>query len=223
MVTGNDTALRQAVRVLNEAFRADPAAVHALICNRVPCNETLADHPTIVVSSVRTSAGGEHYNVGPLGILNGVLGTDHLAIGSMWSDPAAEGEREFMGFTVIDRAGSRAMPRLLNSSFKLRDAYRKLGVVKLIKRQVVRMGRLTTAENPAISELLLEVMQGVTEEKVGDFVTQCAFCFKAIWMRDSWSPGDEAICSECNTEATGRVSAPSLDPTKHLPPESAES
>jgi hypothetical protein len=32
-----------ALQTLNEACTADPGALHALICNRVPCNTALAD------------------------------------------------------------------------------------------------------------------------------------------------------------------------------------
>lgn len=35
----------------------------------------------------------------------------------------------------------------------------------------------------------------------------CALCEKAILFEDSWSPGDDAICAECDTEATGRQHA----------------
>ena len=38
-----------ALQTLNEACTADPGALHALICNRVPCNTALADHPPIQV------------------------------------------------------------------------------------------------------------------------------------------------------------------------------
>lgn len=36
-------------------------------------------------------------------------------------------------------------------------------------------------------------------------VIDCALCGKRILFVDSWSPGDEAICSECDTEVTGRT------------------
>lgn len=40
----------------------------------------------------------------------------------------------------------------------------------------------------------------------------CALCDKLLWLRDSWSPHDEAICAECDTDITGRKHPPSLDP-----------
>jgi len=57
-----------ALRVLNNAVVADPAAVSALIALRVSCNAELASHPTIQVAN-----SGDEFSVGILGILNGVL------------------------------------------------------------------------------------------------------------------------------------------------------
>lgn len=72
MSGGRGAVAEWAVAVLNEALVADPAAVYALLCNRVPCNETLAAHPTIQVGRV---PGMDHalYHVGMLGVLNGVI------------------------------------------------------------------------------------------------------------------------------------------------------
>ncbi len=55
---------------LNGAFVADPATIHALVCVHVPCNLALADDPFVQVCE-NESCGG--YNVGVLGILNGIL------------------------------------------------------------------------------------------------------------------------------------------------------
>jgi hypothetical protein len=61
------TALEKVTDLLNEALVLDRPAVAALIANRVPCNEALADHPTIQVG---VQHGGFH--VGLLGLLNGL-------------------------------------------------------------------------------------------------------------------------------------------------------
>ena len=58
--------------ILNDAYKLDNAAIHSLVCNRVPCNKNLADHPTIVVDS-NTVTDTDTYAVGMLGIINGVL------------------------------------------------------------------------------------------------------------------------------------------------------
>jgi hypothetical protein len=55
------------VQFLNSLLKVDPQAISALFDRgRVPCNQALADHPTVQVNE-----GG----VGPLGILNGIFGT----------------------------------------------------------------------------------------------------------------------------------------------------
>lgn len=43
---------------------------------------------------------------------------------------------------------------------------------------------------------------------------ECALCDKQLWFQDSYSPGDEAICAECDTEVTGREHPPTLPPTE---------
>ena len=62
-----------AVAILNRALEADPDAISQLVCHHVPCNQALADDPTI--------QGGYHdddttrwHEVGMLGILNGLFG-----------------------------------------------------------------------------------------------------------------------------------------------------
>lgn len=51
---------------LNEAVKADPQAMLSLCENRVPCNDVLADHPTIQV------CGFDPTVVGMIGIVNGI-------------------------------------------------------------------------------------------------------------------------------------------------------
>jgi hypothetical protein len=58
-----------AIAVLNAVHRADPTVLPALIRYRVPCNEGVANHPTV---QVRGDAG--EALVGLLGILNGIFG-----------------------------------------------------------------------------------------------------------------------------------------------------
>lgn len=68
-----------------------------------------------------------------------------------------------------------------------------------------------------------EIMQAAETEKKKqeepDEITQCGLCEKNIWFRDSYSPNDEAICAECDTEVTERAHPPSLNPeTDPAPP-----
>ncbi len=69
---------------LNDAFKADPNAIHVLFANRVPCNMTLADHPLVQVAENRALMGvGDNFTVGSLGVINGMLtalGYDKIAM-----------------------------------------------------------------------------------------------------------------------------------------------
>lgn len=69
--------------VLNRATEADPEAMRALVRDRVPCNQQLADDPTIQVGVKRGSP-----RVGLLGIINGLFGID----GKGWGPIMAEVE-----------------------------------------------------------------------------------------------------------------------------------
>jgi len=60
----------QLIDSLNEIAKHDPVAMGKLIEARVPCNEALADHPTVQVDAHEGSP-----TVGLLGILNGLVGT----------------------------------------------------------------------------------------------------------------------------------------------------
>ena len=95
------------VAMLNQAFLADPAAIHALMCNRVPCNEQLADDPYVIVDCSGV-VGIEQPHVGALGLINGVLlaldQPDVVAL--VFTDvlvDAVEGRRQFLGFKLIPR------------------------------------------------------------------------------------------------------------------------
>lgn len=81
---------RRIVALLNGALELDRPAVAALVANRAPCNEALADHPTIQVNAQH---GG--YFVGMLGVLNGACGVfpeGHARAG--WGPIQAEFEED---------------------------------------------------------------------------------------------------------------------------------
>ena len=58
------------IAFLNEAAAIDPMAMGKLIADRVSCNGTMADHPTIQVTLLE----GGYTTVGFLGMLNGIIG-----------------------------------------------------------------------------------------------------------------------------------------------------
>lgn len=55
------------VELLNELLETDRAAIAALTANRVPCNQKIADHPTVQVASQN-----DGYTLGMIGLLNGI-------------------------------------------------------------------------------------------------------------------------------------------------------
>ena len=83
-------------RVLESAFRADPDAIEALICRRLPCNEALADHQSVMVG---TRPDGS-FEVGLLGVLNGILfPTIGERIATVVKDPKPDGTgHHILGF-----------------------------------------------------------------------------------------------------------------------------
>jgi hypothetical protein len=88
------------VRILNEAYEADPAALHTLICYRVPCNQALADHPTVQVAS-EPFAKTEYFSVGLLGVINGIcepLTGKRVAVKFSEPDPTTK-RSKILGFT----------------------------------------------------------------------------------------------------------------------------
>ena len=84
--------------MLNRAFAADPDAVHAMVCNRVPCNNALADDPTVVVSAGLVAGSGP--TVGMMGLLNGLLGEIGipLVVTKFDEEPDADGRHKMLGF-----------------------------------------------------------------------------------------------------------------------------
>lgn len=68
-----------AVRILNNALKADPVAINKLFSwqNRIPCNEELAKHKTIQVN--RLDGEEKKWNIGLLGLLNGLFGSNPVS------------------------------------------------------------------------------------------------------------------------------------------------
>lgn len=57
------------ITFLNELVEADQPSIEALVEFRAICNEVIGEHPT-----VQTVRNGDIYQVGLLGILNGIVG-----------------------------------------------------------------------------------------------------------------------------------------------------
>lgn len=58
------------IEFLNSLLTTDREAMSALFAQRVPCNEAMANHPTVQVGQTLG-----RYNLSALGILNGLFGT----------------------------------------------------------------------------------------------------------------------------------------------------
>lgn len=80
---------------MNEALKADPEAVNKLFKYRVPCNDALVDHPTILVEPAEDGS----CTVSALGFMNMILGElGHLPLASCWSEPNEQGESDITTF-----------------------------------------------------------------------------------------------------------------------------
>lgn len=94
-------SIEKVVAALNAAFAADPCAIHALIVNRVPCNQALADDPFVQVDCPPVLREGL-FQVGAIGLINGVLAAIGLPLAAtMFSDEKDDdGRSKLLGFTV---------------------------------------------------------------------------------------------------------------------------
>ena len=93
--------LDAATECLNSAYKADPAAMHSILCNIIPCNQALADHPFVLVQSCRMFNGR---TLSVIGLLNGVLNAMGLPlIASHYQpDPEDPSRYELVGFMKYD-------------------------------------------------------------------------------------------------------------------------
>lgn len=91
------------LRMLNKAFEEDPAAIHALMINLVPCNEDLANDEHIPVQSLPGVRHTLPYSVSALGLINGVLSAAGLPlVATLWDDRDEQGCHTFKGFVRFD-------------------------------------------------------------------------------------------------------------------------
>lgn len=85
--------MNTAADVLNRAFATDPRAVESLIRKRVPCNQALAEDPTIVVGESPICGN----DLGTLGLINGILTElGHQVVAAQFSDDP--GHTKLLGF-----------------------------------------------------------------------------------------------------------------------------
>ena len=65
---------QQIVDLLNDAYKADPNAIDALLCASIPCNNNLVNHPSIQIRAKNNN--GDFPVIGILGLLNGIVAID---------------------------------------------------------------------------------------------------------------------------------------------------
>ena len=97
-----------AVKVLNSAVLSDSEAMNALVETRVPCNDALADHPTI---QVLADDDGSNARVGLLGILNGIFGT--MDNGRGFIEAVCDDDGKLKGFrvgSIVDESDTPERP-----------------------------------------------------------------------------------------------------------------
>ena len=91
--------MSKTVDTLQAAFAADQNAIHALIVNRVPCNQFLADDPFVIVDQPPVLPAG-NWQVGAIGLMNAVLAANGLPlVAAKFSDEKdTMGRAKLLGF-----------------------------------------------------------------------------------------------------------------------------
>jgi hypothetical protein len=84
--------------LLNSLLAVDPAACGRLIAARVPCNDLVAEHPSIVVEDGKDGEGRTSPVVGVLGVLNGLVWHTGKVVAAVYSDDAVP---TLTGFAVV--------------------------------------------------------------------------------------------------------------------------
>lgn len=72
----NEVTVGDFVEYMNGLLAVDQEAISNLVLQRVQCNEQLADHET-----VQCGVSGDTFNVGFLGVINGLFGVDDNGFG----------------------------------------------------------------------------------------------------------------------------------------------
>ena len=192
----NPPALSKTVECLNSAFAADPNAIHALMVNRVPCNQALADHPHVVVDNPPV-IDGHHFSVGALGLVNGVLTANGLPrIGAKFEPMSIDPEGRFKIVGFCDSNQGRPTPstdRLLPTIEELWEIYSHLQLLRSEEASQVTF----TASNPDFNEMpeeVVEVKDLWTEWCGKDFrgATLLECLRKAVEARKAWYAEQEA-------------------------------
>ena len=94
------------VMLLNDALRLDPEGMQSMCWFRIVCNPALANHPTIQSTSI-----GVQYQIGMLGLLNGIVGTNPDGVGMILAKVHDSDSRKLVEFFVHEgRAADGIVP-----------------------------------------------------------------------------------------------------------------
>ena len=91
--------MSKTIDALQAAFEADSNAIQALIANRVPCNELLANDPFVPVDQSLVLPPG-NWQVGAIGLVNAVLAANDLPLVAtkFSAEKDADGRAKLLGF-----------------------------------------------------------------------------------------------------------------------------
>lgn len=97
------TTAAQVVEYLNELLKLDQTAMQNLLSNRVMCGRAIGEHPTVQVRQL--SEANVVYDVGPLGVINGMFGVYDDGIHKGWGPIVAiydENSKLLTGFRLAE-------------------------------------------------------------------------------------------------------------------------
>jgi hypothetical protein len=114
-----------------------------------------------------------------------------------------------MNAFILTLSGDRLLNRRILEKHLSKEAFKKIQT----GRDIYTIAELPPLGRNQIVELHGDEWKPPEECLTYDDVVICATCNKPVLFRDSWSPEDEALCSECDTEVTGREHGPTLPVT----------
>jgi len=94
--------IKETVAFLNELLEYDSYVISALFSTRIICNKYLADHKTVQVRQL----GKDVFQVGIIGILNGLFGIDEYGWGHIVAD---YDNGKITGFRVLSDTDVKAI------------------------------------------------------------------------------------------------------------------
>jgi hypothetical protein len=100
-MTTNTSLATKILELMQTAFDGDPTTIHALCSNKLPCLGLLMHHPYLIVERCREDP--ETYQLGLLGILNGLLLSVDSAKFLAMQYEEVDGKQVIVGFTLVGR------------------------------------------------------------------------------------------------------------------------